>query len=121
MGTMSSAVARVIRSELGDRDEDIATFAARAGKEKTTAWRHVKGRSRMSIDDVEDYARALGWTLTQLLDAAAAKRDAVLDPEAVAADALSRLDPAAQADIARAAEGLRPKRNPPGREMGREA
>ena len=63
MDTLSGAVARYLRMHLASEGIDVTEFGKRAGKSKTTGWRQIKGESRMSIDDVEDYATALGWTL----------------------------------------------------------
>lgn len=75
MNRLSDAVARVVRREIADRQISNQEFAVSAGKTKTTAWRQIEGISRMSIDDAEDYATALGWTLDDLIQEARALQD----------------------------------------------
>lgn len=102
MKTLSDAVATVIRRELAGEDIDIADFVARAGKAKTTGWRQVKGLNRMSIDDVETYATALGWTLERLLREAKAEQEGANGPRdevRLSEHVISQLSPEAQSGI----------------------
>ena len=99
--TLSAAVATVIRRELAAADIDIAEFVERAGKKKSTGWRQIKGQSRMSIDDVEAFAVALGWTLERLLQEAKAEQQPAAGEGEVrlSEHVIAQLSPEAQAGI----------------------
>lgn len=74
--SLSNAIAEVIRRELAGRQVDGAEFAAHVGIPKTTGWRKIQGKSKMTIDDVEAFALGLGWTLPELVARGSAIRDA---------------------------------------------
>ena len=89
MITLSEAVAQELRAELAVRGWHMDELSARSGHTKTTGWRHIKGTSRLSIDDVEAYARGLGWTLDKLV-----ARARVRQAESEEGDATTREAPA---------------------------
>ncbi len=101
--TLSEAVATVIRRELAGQNIDIADFVESAGKKKSTGWRQVKGLNRMSIDDVETYATALGWPLERLLREAKAEQGNVessgKDVLRLSEHVIAQLSPEAQAGV----------------------
>jgi transcriptional regulator with XRE-family HTH domain len=55
---------RMIRETLGLQQEELAK---RIGRERTTVVNFENGKQRILVDDVEDYARALGTTPKHLL------------------------------------------------------
>lgn len=101
MKTLSDAVATVIRRELGGDNVAINEFVERAGKKKSTGWRQVKGLSRMSIDDVEAYAVALGWSLDDLLHEAKNEQQGATATGQITLSehVISQLSPEAQAGV----------------------
>ncbi len=103
--SLSEAVARVIRRELSVDQQDITEFAVRAGQKPTTGWRQITGRSRMSIDDVDAYATALGWPLERLLRESATERDrAAQEPVTLSDHIASQLSAEAQEGIRKGRE-----------------
>ncbi len=91
----------MIRRELGGDNVAINEFVERAGKKKTTGWRQVKGFNRMSIDDVEAYATALGWPLDRLLREAKAEQVGT-EPDSqvsLSEHVIAQLSPEAQAGV----------------------
>lgn len=76
MITLSEAVAQELRAELAVRQWHMDELAVKSGRSKSTGWRHIKGKSRLSIDDVEAYAHGLGWSLDTLVARARARQRA---------------------------------------------
>lgn len=114
MSTMSQAVAQVVRSELGARQIEPSDFATDARMSKTTAWRKVRGLSKITIDDTQAFAVALGWSLDELagrakalLDAGAVHPVPVDDAEGAAGAAMAGLSPDAASAVRDAAKRVR--------------
>ncbi len=69
--TLNTSVAAQIRAELGRQQLSQAALARRIGWTTATVSRRLRGVQQLSVQDVEDIARALGTTAADLIGAAA--------------------------------------------------
>lgn len=115
-GSLSDAIAQVLRSEIAARGLTPAEFGRLAGMPKTTAWRRAHGETKITTDDLDCLASALGWTPEDLLCRAVDLRASGeiysrRRRTASAQEALDTLDDRDRADVLRAEQETRARRS----------
>ena len=70
MSTRNALLAAEIRAEMARQRMSGRELARRVDKPETTVARYLRGETAMSIDDVEDFARALDVTTIDLVERA---------------------------------------------------
>lgn len=82
METLTEAIARAVRMELGRRNMTDAAFALSIGTNKSNVSRWTNGQVEMKASTIELLARGLGMTPAELVAMAEAVRedDALSDP-----------------------------------------
>jgi transcriptional regulator with XRE-family HTH domain len=117
---LTRAVAAQIRAERAASGLTQQKVVDKSGIPKSTYIRLESGERVADVQQLAAFCAALDIPLAVFMQRAEDRLDR-LDPEAVAADALSQLPPEAQAEIAKVSKGLRPKRDDPPAKLGREA
>lgn len=122
--SLGQAVAQVLRAELAARRINGPTFAAMVGQSKANAWRKVEGHVKITFDDLDLYAAALGLDVDDVIARAVLtqKQGRVYQPaDPAEAELASELGSAARDVVAQQSERLRRGRRRPAEDERRDA
>lgn len=113
--SLGQAVAQVLRSELAARRINGPTFAAMVRESKANAWRKVEGYVKISFDDLDRYAAALGLGVDDIVaKAVAIQRDgSVYQPTPEEAEIAEGMGSVAQDVVEAESRKLRRRRPDP--------